>query len=321
MVLVTLALIAVSAIAFFVLWPREPVYEGKRLSYWVDKWAREGHGHAESVLLRVGGTNRNVWTGADLKKRRMMIRALQTKDCIFWKPYTRLKFQSPKFISKSLPDWAEPAQTRLTAVNFFTRGDFSGDSFPREAIPILYKLAVKDPIPGIRVAAIAAIGYLGRWSEGAMPLLLNLAESHPDSKTRSAAIREIGRNGYSSARIAPLMLKALTSDELSDRESAAKWFGKTTLMPEKAIPELVRRLEDPGMKSDAASALVQYSSRAQFTVPKLIELAKGNDRDISSVATWALLEIDRDAAAKAGIKSLQTPGQWNKSAEKEMRFP
>ena len=298
-----MALIAFSAIAVFILWPREPVYEGKRLSYWIEKWAREGHGHAESILLRVGGTNRNVWAGADVKKRRMMIRALETKDCILWKPYCRLRSKSPKFISKSLPDWPEPAQTRLTAVNFFTRGDFSGDSFPREAVPMLYKLAVKDPNPGIRFAAIAAIGNLGHWSEGAMPLLLNLGESHPDSKTRSAAIREIARMGYSSARIAPLMLKALTSDELSDRESAAKWFGKTTLMPEKVIPELVHRLEDPGMKSDAARALVQYSSRAQFTVPKLIELAKGNDRDISSVATWALLEIDPESATREGIKA------------------
>jgi hypothetical protein len=303
MVLATLALIAISAIAVFVIWPREPVHEGKRLSYWIDKWAREGHGHAESVLLSVGGTNRNIWAGADVKKRRMVIKALETKDCILWKPYCRLRFKSPKFISKSLPDWPEPAQTRLTGVNFFTQGDFSGDSFPGEAIPILYKLAVKEPNPGIRVAAITAIGNLGRWSEGAIPLLVNLAESHPDSKTRSAAIREIERTGYPVPKIAPLMLKALASDELSDRESAAKWFGKTTLMPEKVIPELVHRLEDPGMKSDAARALTQYSSRAQFTVPKLIELAKGNDRDISSVATWALLEIDPQSAARAHIKA------------------
>jgi FOG: HEAT repeat len=216
----------------------------------------------------------------------------------------RLKKQGPRWISKSLPDWPEPAETRLAAVNFFAEGDFRGDSFPSEAIPILFQIATKDQNLRIRCAAIAAIGNLARSSEGAMPLLCSLAEGDPDPTIRSSAIQAMSRLDNPSSRAIPVMLKALNSNQLVDRECAAKWFGRTGLVPEKAVPELVHRLEDFGMKSEAAAALTKYGPRAQFAVPKLIQLANASDRDVSSVAVWALLAIDRDAAAKAGIKSL-----------------
>jgi HEAT repeat protein len=237
------------------------------------------------------------------RKHRLIIKQLQTKDSVFWKPYTRLKDKSPSFVSKLLPAWPEPAQTRLAALNIFNHGPFGRDAFIRQAIPSLFRIAKQDPQPNIRLAAIAAIGRLGHLSDGAMPLLCSFAETDPDSHIRSAAIRAMSHLADSSSSAVRIMLRALCSDELHDRECAARWFGRTTLIPEKAVPELVRRLEDPGMKSEAATALTRYAAKAQFAVPRLIELAKSSDRDISSVAVWALLAIDRDAAAGAGIKA------------------
>lgn len=296
----TLVLIVTSAIAVFVLWPRGPLYEGKRLSYWIDRSVREGHGHAESVLLQIG--NKGIWNQVMDEKRRFVINGLKTKDSFWWRPYTSLKKQTPAFVSKWLPDWPEPAETRLAAVRFFTPPDFARDSIWNEAVPVLCNLAKKDPSPRIRQAAVAALGNLQLLSEQAMPVLCNLARNDPNPEMRSAAIQAISRLGVRSQAAVPMMLKALTSRKLQDREAAAKWFGKTTLVPERAVPELVRRLEDPAMKSDAARALAQYGSRAQFAVPRLVELSKTNDPAISSVAKWALFGIDREAAAEAGVK-------------------
>ncbi len=298
----TLVFITAAITVVSIIRSREPRFEGRTHNYWIGKWVREGHSHAESVLLQIGATNRSIWVQAMDEKRRFVIDGLKTKDSFWWRPYTGLKKRTPALVSKWLPDWPEPAESRLAAVNLLASANLARDSFWTEAVPTLCNLAKKDASPLIRLAAIAAIGNLRLLSEQAMPVLCDLAEKDPNPEMRSAAIQGISRLGDPSAAAVPRMLKALTSDRSQDRESAAKWFGKTTLVPERVVPELVRLLEDPGMKSDAARALAQYGSRAQFAVPHLVELSKTNDPAISSVAKWALFGIDREAAAEAGIK-------------------
>jgi hypothetical protein len=45
-----------------------------------------------------------------------------------------------------------------------------------------------------------------------------------------------------------------------------------------------------------------YGPRAKFAAEQLVPVARTNDADVSSVATWVLGGIDPEAAKQAGVK-------------------
>lgn len=273
-----LAVVAVfGLIAWQLLGKHEPVYQGKNLRAWVQLAVLDHDQQADSEL-KFAFRAADPSGKAEIEKEfvRCAIKALNTRDNLFWKPYTLLRTTAPAFVSKQMPQWREPRKTRRAAVEW-----------------LRYR---------------ASPGYLGPaapdLNDLAMPILIlcKLAKNDTDQAVRQAAIRALGDIGGFSEEVFPIMVSALGHADPADRRAATRWFGKNTLAPERIVPVLLRGLEDNSMRSDYADALRAYGPRARFVVEPLTALAKTNDRATASVASWALVGIDPEAAAKAGIR-------------------
>jgi hypothetical protein len=200
-----------------------------------------------------------------------VMRSLQTRDNLFWKPYTFARTNSPAFVSKWMPEWQEPRKTRRAA-----------------ALMLSYKA---DRIN--RTPAPPALNRL------AAPVLCKLADHDPDPEVRQAAIWALGNIGIFSDESLSIMLKALYHAVPADRQAAVKWFAKNPLFPEKIVPVLVHGLEDDAMRGDYAEGLRAYGPAAKFAIEPLMALASTNDRATASVASWALEAIAKPSRAAA----------------------
>jgi hypothetical protein len=69
------------------------------------------------------------------------------------------------------------------------------------------------------------------------------------------------------------------------------------------IPLLISYLDDDNLNDEAATALGNYGSLARSAIPKILPLLHAADDDAQAAAQAALLKIDPDAAAKAGVKT------------------
>ena len=98
-------------------------------------------------------------------------------------------------------------------------------------------------------------------------------------------------------------LGPVASDALPD---AILGLGEIHQEPERVIPILVKLLDEPqspqGFRYDALWALRQFGAQAKPAVPVLLRCLNDAEESIRHEATNALIYIDPEAAAKAGVK-------------------
>ncbi len=267
-------------IAYCVARDDEPVYQGRKLSAWVQRAVLEGDGNAELVLVRA------IRTGDAFARMRVenelihrVMTGLGTRNSPLWRPYTVVRTNLPAYIAGRIPEWREPKQVRASAARWISHrtmwsveqvapwNERASKTLCERAAPVLYKLVRIDPDKNVRHIALVALGDVGILSKDTLVL----------------------------------MFQVLTYPDYQDRTVAARWFRRTRCEAERVVPFLLKGLEDPAMKSEYAQALGAYGERARFVVEPLLSLAKTNDRAISSAALWALSGIDLPAAGKAGF--------------------
>jgi len=119
---------------------------------------------------------------------------------------------------------------------------------------------------------------------------------------RAEAATCLGDLGPAAKSALPDLIKALKGKDAAIRGAAITSLGKIHSEPETVIPLLIPYLEDDNLDVAAASALAEFGSLAKSAVPKLLPLLHAKDDDDQAAAREALLKIDPDAAAKAGVK-------------------
>jgi|SRR6516162_6482669 hypothetical protein len=200
-----------------------------------------------------------------------VMQGLNTPDNVLWKPFHWIQAQAPPSIARLLKHWQDPRITRHSAASWLLfRSD--AEMFSSNSCVIV------------------------------SPVLLNLAKTDPDSLVRESALWALGTRGCFSSGIEQLMIEALHHPDMRDRQAATTWFARNTVAADKVVPLLLRGLEDDAMRSDYADALRAYGPKATFVADVLISLARTNNPATSSVATWALMGIDQEAAKRAGVK-------------------
>jgi HEAT repeat protein len=122
---------------------------------------------------------------------------------------------------------------------------------------------------------------------------------------RAAAAASLGDFGPAAKSAVPELIKALKGGDALVRVSVVTALGKIHANPETVIPLLIPYLEDDGLDVAAAYALAEYGNLAKAAVPKLLPLLNAKDDDDQAAAKAALLKIDPEAAAKAGVKSIK----------------
>ncbi|MCL4236686.1 MAG: HEAT repeat domain-containing protein [Anaerolineae bacterium] len=177
---------------------------------------------------------------------------------------------------------------------------------PRRVIERLMDLAQNDPTAAVRAAAARALGQfvllgeLGKLPEALSVRLQDLLfalHNNPgeDLDVRRRALEAIGNCGHED--VGELIRQAYYADELPMRVSAVFAMGRSC--DERWASRIMDELasERPEMRYEAARAAGELELRP--AVPRLVELAFEDDREIQEMAIWALGEIGGKQANRA----------------------
>lgn len=149
----------------------------------------------------------------------------------------------------------------------------------QQAVPALSD-GLKDEFPFVRINSALALSQIGPTARQAVPALME-AFKDPDNRVviagffysvRHASADALGNIGPDARDAIPMLIEAL-----SDEEIRTKWT--------------------------AARALGNIGSEAKGAVKDLKRMLKDDDETVREQATNALIKIDKEEAAKAGIKN------------------
>lgn len=316
-----LALLLVTAVGvWLVLRERgqadEPVYQGKRLSVWLEGY-QLGRSQPEiDRAVRAIGSN-GVPT---------LVRMLQAKDSPLWLRFLGFVQQS----SIKLP--YTPAETlKMRAL----AGFHALQSEARNAVPELIKAYTNNPgaspwgpaaalgeigpdadeatgslllnaqntNSGVREVAVSALANMHSHSEVVVPALIK-AMHDPAPAVQFQAFRGLGRFGDEAKGAVPDLFQILTNDVRLDNRCNAAQALRRIANPEALVPILIGWLHDTNgyYRAAGASSLEGFGKDAESAIPALVQMLSDEDPWIRYVATGAVRSIDPDAAARAGVK-------------------
>jgi HEAT repeat protein len=283
--LAVLGLVALIGFAMFRPGPPEPVYQGKALRDWLEHFDHNPDAptyRAAQEAVRAMGTNALPF----------LIRYLRTKDLPF-----------------------QPLRVRLKArMGLLRRGEETAGDWRRRAAVACGKLGT-DGAPAIPALVAAmenedaanAAGYsLSMMLPKSASVLTNILATG-NSVARSAAATALGKaylhpEVEEMARLA--LVRALQQDpDPRPRGAAARAFWSWNQRLDLVVPALTGALSDPHpmVRGQAASSLGTLGSPSKPAVPELLKLLKDTDAFLRKQAADALLRIDPEAAAKAGV--------------------
>jgi peptidoglycan/xylan/chitin deacetylase (PgdA/CDA1 family) len=265
--------VALVALSFYASRPRapDPVYEGKRLSEWLDRvYAHNDQTEVDEAAAAI----RHIGTNAVP----FLLQELQAEAPFWVRTIQRIEGRLP--FSIDLPS----ADTRIgrAITGFVILGATAAPAIPR-----LTEVMLHAPTQNA-TAAVEALRLAG--GTNAVPIfirgLTNLA-GWPQVWTAQA----LGSLTNYSAPAVPALLANLASSDATVRSSCASALGKIASQSELVVPALTKLLADPdrNVRRSAASALGEFKGSALPAVPALRVAA--SDPIIRSSATVALLQV------------------------------
>jgi HEAT repeat protein len=247
---------ALPALLIFFGWlmmrPREPRFEGKPLSVWLEGYNLPMAQYQES------------WLRADEVVRQTGTNAIPTLLAML-----RLSDSSP--LKRALLDLAARqhfikiqhvhawAQNWRAALAFKALG-----STGRDAVPELMRLYEYPPsAPSKRYTAMA-LGNIGPAAQAAVPLLLRGLDSSSDEEVKASVIPALGQIHAEPGQVVPALMKCLSGNSTEVEAGAAKALGNFGADAEPAIPALIEILESPraDLRACATNALKQIDAGA-----------------------------------------------------------
>ena len=255
--------------------PNEPVYQGKRLSEWLEQLARvpypERGSETATKAIRELGTNAVP----------CLVRVLQDRDS---------KIEA-KFI-----EWIR--KQSAIKVSFLLASERRAAAC--DALWILGSNA-KDAIPEIG----ALFNDNARCFDASMALLAIGSESipvfteacsHTNKSVRAQA-------AFMLSKLTPLNRRGFTTTYFP-AGSTNRIYGLAITLGDDDIKALVTNLRDPrsSVRRATAEALGWHSGIARPAVPGLVQALGDVDKDVRTAAATALKAIDPKAAAEAGVK-------------------
>ena len=300
--------------AWQVVRPREPVYQGRRLSAWLERFSPDGDTPDVDEAVRTVGTNTIP----------LLLQNLQAKD-------SRLRL-----MLSVLGLEYTPARIRHMRAE---KGFSALGADASNAVPNIIEVYEQNTSPSARQAAANALVEIGPASKQAIPALIKSTAS-TNSDVRAFALYTLGRMAFESESVASVLIKALLDPDREVRYQAAYGLANLAFMggdarpavpaliealqdnymgvrggaahalghihsdPGIVVPALVKSLHDPdtSVRTHAASALGEFGTNGKPAIAALTGLLSETNQDASSAATNALKRIDPEAAARAGVQ-------------------
>ncbi|MFO0964679.1 MAG: HEAT repeat domain-containing protein [Gemmataceae bacterium] len=153
--------------------------------------------------------------------------------------------------------------------------------------PVTEVLAAKDD--DARFYAIWTLGWIGPDAAPAAPQIIKLLDDKNDG-VRRKAVFAVGRIGAEPEKTIPILIKAFQDKDhdvqTAAGEAVAKFGGK-------AVPALIKALEDAKTKRQAAVSLGSIGSEAKAAVPALLKalLASEKEKDESPMGDPTVLPV------------------------------
>lgn len=146
---------------------------------------------------------------------------------------------------------------------------------PEKCVPAIARLLADDS-PAVRRQAAMSVAQFGPAAAPAVEALIGLLKDKDDT-VRIAAAETLGRIGPSAGAAIPALSKALADPVGAVTLSAADALGR---MGSPAIPVLIQKLRDPGLRPLIAHVLGEMGENAAEATPTLVEFI--NDKNIAT---------------------------------------
>jgi HEAT repeat protein len=311
----TLLLVAVGGvIAWQVLRQREPVYQGKPLSHWLQSYGPDSDSAEVDDAVHTIGTNAIP----------ALLGMLQAKN------------SGLKLALAALGFHYLPAETQHMRAE---KGLSALGADASNAVPALIEIYELNASPTARHAAANALVEIGPAAKHAIPALINSANS-TNSEVRAFAAYTLGRMALEPEMVDPVLIKALHDPDRDVRYNAAFGLGSFAFMggdakaavpalieslqdsymgarcgaaqalghihsePGTVVPALMKSLRDPdaNVRAHAAAALGEFGTNGKPAVATLVELLGETNQEARGAASKSLKAIDPAAAARAGVR-------------------
>src|SRR6266699_3025722 len=278
---VLLAVIATVA-AFMALRPREPVYQGKRLSEWLEEFSRRGRGQinrqAENAIRQIG-TNALPFLVADLCREDSPHKLALMEWCNKW---SSLKFQFKTFADRRGP----------ALMAFYVLGN-AGKLGPA-AKP--YQPSIGTWLDSQPDTAAFALLYIGVEST---PYLTD-ALSHTNWLVRTWAAVALAKLNLE------VQQRGLNSGFTLSSYSCQPVFQPFFSYSADDIPAFITNLKSTNavVRAATAEATIELKDPSwnRRLIPALLPLLRDDDLRVRNAASQALKRIDPERATKAGVK-------------------
>ena len=287
------ALLAVATVAF---WPepKEPEYQGKKLSEWAEIYRTSFNPvPGEEEPPKDSAERREAVQAAHYAQAKLLPRAVdmiryekpEWKTAVEHFMEVRLNVRSwcPNFIW--FPFYEDKGEDNM--VYFEMLGP---DASP--AVPELAHVMSHAESSRVRERAMFALSCIGK--EGLGPLMAVLGDSeNPDRRRVVYALLDMRRRGGDPSSAVPLLVRRLKDPDPNVCSAAAMILGELGLEPDIAIPALVSCVKGPDeyLRESGADALAKFGDKARYAVPSLLNALRDRDSGVRDSAIDALQRI------------------------------
>jgi hypothetical protein len=282
-------------IAWQVLRLREPVYQGRSLSNWL-----EGYEPLPGLFVLGGPTVQVTGPGGgpqgyhfDSRKVDAAVRQIGTNALPSLFRMLRAKDSALRrmlvcFVQKHIA---------TIRVNYTLDGTLD---FRRGSHVMGINLT---PSEAWNFRAVAGFRALGGEASNAVPELIEMYKHTPGSGPWGPGAA-LGVIGPAAGAAIPSLLLNVGNTNAGAREIAVRVLGEIHSQSQLVVPVLIAALHDPAsaVQYEAFLALGRYGKEAKAAVPALVGMLNDRDEVARVMAPNVLKQIDPEAAAKAGVE-------------------
>jgi HEAT repeat protein len=268
LIIAVLAVAILAALIFTLTGPREPVYNGRTLSAWLEE------------------IDRNSREGLPTQQAREAINQIGANAVPCFLNWIRFdppawKDKLPGFLSDN-----ERFRAQAAAEGFAILGLKA-----KTAIPDLIHTMRTAQNQDVMLRAGYALAHLG--PEAMPPLVTALTNPSQTLIVRSLLASYISKQGTNAGLAVPGFIQCLSDTNPLVAANAARCLGELRLEPASVIPALTRSLDhsSPLVRKYAATGLGEYAQNGVPALPRLMEVLHDSDRAVRSTATNALRKI------------------------------
>jgi HEAT repeat protein len=264
--------------AWFILKPREPSYQGRSLSNWLEEASEGGFGIYPDARPEAVNAIRQIGTNA-IPTLLKMAKAKDSKLTFFLRKWNN------RFPRLDLPFFPTEEMRGLAVTGFYVLGPKA-----KSAVPGLTGLLKSDD-EDIRITAALCLGCLHEEAKPAVPELMKEFEREV-SRTNQifAAAFALGKIGPSASAAVPVLNAALTN-----RDPTCRIYAQATLINIHAAPisQIIEQLKDTQSAAWTSAVVVAWNcgTNAAPAIPLLIAALDSTNSGIQLRALLALYRL------------------------------